>query len=214
MSTKPGWYPSPEDGSVEIYFDGTQWTGEKRERVETPAVPAAEKSYSFSVPIPAKYLTKKNLIAVVAVLALLIGGGTVVKVGLDYQSNKRAAAARAAEAKAALEAQIALDRIKNDVTWVPSGYTPWSDDKSIAWKWDRSAGNDCYSCRYWTVEVVSKLGCSGGVYGEMNILQNGTVVDYTNDTLSYLSPGQKGRLSFETYRDGTFTGRLTELTCR
>jgi Protein of unknown function (DUF2510) len=213
MSTKPGWYPSPEDGSVEIYFDGTQWTGEKRERVEAAELPAAEKSYSFSVPIPAKYLTKKNLIAVVAVLALLIGGGTVVKVGLDYQSNKRAAAARAAEAKAALEAQIALDRIKNDVTWVPTGYYPWSEDKSIAYKWVK-VNNDCYSCIYWTLEVVSKLGCSGGVYGEMNILQNGIVVDYTNDTLSYLAPGQKGRLSFETYRDGTFTGRLTELTCR
>ncbi|CAN2190478.1 Domain of unknown function DUF2510 [Candidatus Nanopelagicaceae bacterium] len=214
MSTKPGWYPSPEDSSVEIYFDGAIWTGEKRDRNANPVVQQGEKSYSFSIPVPSKYLQKKKIIAALVALAVLITGTTAVKAGLDYQSNKKAAAARAAEHQAALEAQIALDKIKNDVTWVPSGYTPWSDDKSIAWKWDRSAGNDCYSCRYWTVEVVSKLGCSGGVYAEMNILQNGTVIDYTNDTLSYLAPGQKGRLSLETYKEGSFTGTLTELTCR
>jgi hypothetical protein len=213
MSTKPGWYPSPDDSSVEIYFDGTIWTGEKRERIENPVVQQGEKSYSFSIPVPSKYLQKKRIIAIVAALAVLITGGAVVKVGLDYQANKKAAAARAAERQAALEAQIALDKIKNDTTWVPTGYYPWSEDKSIAYKWVK-VNNDCYSCIYWTLEVVSKLGCSGGVYGEMNILQNGVVVDYTNDTLSYLSPGQKGRLSFETYRDGTFTGRLTELNCR
>ena len=213
MSTKPGWYPSPEDSSVEIYFDGTIWTGEKRDRVEAAAVQQGEKSYSFSIPVPSKYLQKKKIIAVVAALAVLIAGGSLVKVGLDHQASKKAAAARAAERQAALEAQIALDKIKNDVTWVPAGYTPWTEDKSIAYKWVR-VNNDCYSCIYWTAEVVSKLGCSGGVYGEMNIMQNGIVVDYTNDTLSYLSPGQKGRLSFETYRDGTFTGRMTELTCR
>ena len=213
MSTKPGWYPSPEDSSVEIYFDGTIWTGEKRDRVEVAAVQPGEKSYSFSIPVPSKYLQKKKIIAAAVALAVLITGITAVKVGLDYQSNKKAVAARAAERQAALEAQIALDKIKNDVTWVPAGYTPWTEDKSIAYKWVR-VNNDCYSCIYWTAEVVSKLGCSGGVYGEMNIMQNGIVVDYTNDTLSYLSPGQKGRLSFETYRDGTFTGRMTELTCR
>jgi hypothetical protein len=48
----------------------------------------------------------------------------------------------------------------------------------------------------------------------MNIEKNGIVVSYSNDTLNYLGPYQAGRLSFETYIDGSITGDLTELNCR
>ena len=137
--------------------------------------------------------------------------------GYTIHSNNVKAEKEAIRAELALKAyeeELEAERIRNDVTWVPDGYYAWPDDKSIAYKWVSDAGNDCYSCRYWTMEVVSKYGCSGGVYGEMNIEKNGVVVGYTNDTINYLGPFQSGRLSFEHYGEGTHTGELIELNCR
>jgi len=157
--------------------------------------------------------SKRSLIIVlVVVLSLLVVGVG----GYTIHSNNVKAEKEAIRAELALKAyqeEQEAERIRNDVTWVPDGYYPWPDDKSIAYKWV-DAGNDCYSCRYWTMEVVSKYGCSDGVYGEMNIEKNGVVVGYTNATINYLSPFQAGRLSFETYIEGSITADPTELKCR
>ena len=87
---------------------------------------------------------------------------------------------------------------------------------SLYLKWIDGAGNDCYDCRYWTLEVISKNGCYDGIYGELNIQNKstGVVISYANDSLNYLGPLQAGRLTFETYIDGSITGDLTELNCR
>jgi len=153
------------------------------------------------------------IIALVVVLSLLVvgvGGYTI------HSNNVKAEkeAIRAELALIAYQEELEAERIRNDVTWVPDGYYAWPDDKSIAYKWISNAGNDCYSCRYWTMEVVSKYGCSDGVYGEMNIEKNGVVVGFTNDTINYLGPFQAGRLSFETYIEGSITADPTELKCR
>ena len=137
--------------------------------------------------------------------------------GYTIHSNNVKAEKEAIRAELALKAyqeELEAERIRNDVTWVPDGYYAWTDDKSVAYKWIEGAGNDCYDCRYWTLEVISKYGCSDGLYGEMNIEKNGIVVSYSNDTLNYLGPYQAGRLSFETYIEGSITGDLTELNCR
>jgi len=158
--------------------------------------------------------SKRSLIiALVVVLSLLVvgvGGYTI------HSNNVKAEkeAIRAELALIAYQEELEAERIRNDVTWVPDGYYAWPDDKSIAYKWISNAGNDCYSCRYWTMEVVSKYGCSDGVYGEMNIEKNGVVVGFTNDTINYLGPFQAGRLSFETYIEGSITADPTELKCR
>lgn len=214
MSTKPGWYPDPQDESGEIYFDGATWTGEKRSKQDAESAVPSESQFSFTLPIPSKFLQKNRIVAALSILMITILGITVLNVQLDKQARKKAAIERAEQAKIELEARLALERIKNDVTWVPEGYTPWSEDKSIAFKWVNGAGNDCYSCTYWTVDVVAKNGCTNGVYAEMNIKKSGIVVSYTNDSLSYLEPYQTGRLSFETYEKGSLQGSLTELNCR
>ena len=137
--------------------------------------------------------------------------------GYTIHSNNVKAEKEAIRAELALKAyeeELEAERIRNDVTWVPSGYFAWTEDKSIAYKWIPNADNDCYDCRYWTLEVIAKWGCSEGVYGEMNIEKNGVVVSYANDTLNYLGPFQSGRLSFEHYGEGTHTGELIELNCR
>lgn len=159
-------------------------------------------------------VSKRSLVIALSVVLTLIVVGVG---GYTIHSNNVKAEKEAIRAELALKAyqeELEAERIRNDVTWVPDGYYAWTDDKSVAYKWINSAGNDCYDCRYWTLEVVSKYGCSDGLYGEMNIEKNGIVVSYSNDTLNYLGPYQAGRLSFETYIDGSITGDLTELNCR
>jgi hypothetical protein len=159
-------------------------------------------------------VSKRSLIIALTVVLTLIVVGVG---GYTIHSNNVKAEKEAIRAELALKAyqeELEAERIRNDVTWVPDGYYAWTDDKSVAYKWIEGAGNDCYDCRYWTLEVVSKYGCSDGLYGEMNIEKNGIVVSYSNDTLNYLGPYQAGRLSFETYIDGSITGDLTELNCR
>ena len=159
-------------------------------------------------------VSKRSLIiALSAVLTLIVVGVG----GYTIHSNNVKAEKEAIRAELALKAyqeELEAERIRNDVTWVPDGYYAWTEDKSVAYKWINGAGNDCYDCRYWTLEVVSKNGCYDGLYGEMNIEKNGIVVSYSNDTLNYLGPYQAGRLSFETYIEGSITGDLTELNCR
>ena len=159
-------------------------------------------------------VSKRSLIIALSVVLTLIVVGVG---GYTIHSNNVKAEKEAIRAELALKAyqeELEAERIRNDVTWVPDGYYAWTDDKSVAYKWINGAGNDCYDCRYWTLEVVSKYGCSDGLYGEMNIEKNGIVVSYSNDTLNYLGPYQAGRLSFETYIEGSITGDLTELNCR
>ena len=159
-------------------------------------------------------VSKRSLIIALSVVLTLIVVGVG---GYTIHSNNVKAEKEAIRAELALKAyqeELEAERIRNDVTWVPDGYYAWTDDKSVAYKWINGAGNDCYDCRYWTLEVISKYGCSDGLYGEMNIEKNGVVVSYSNDTLNYLGPYQAGRLSFETYIDGSITGDLTELNCR
>ena len=159
-------------------------------------------------------VSKRSLIIALSVVLALIVVGVG---GYTIHSNNVKAEKEAIRAELALKAyqeELEAERIRNDVTWVPDGYYAWTDDKSVAYKWINGAGNDCYDCRYWTLEVISKYGCSDGLYGEMNIEKNGIVVSYSNDTLNYLGPYQAGRLSFETYIEGRITGDLTELNCR
>jgi hypothetical protein len=87
--------------------------------------------------------------------------------------------------------------------------------KGLAGKWTRDYV-DCYGCSYWTLDVVSKNGCPSGVYVEMSILRDGVAVDWTNDSLSSLSPGQKGKLEFRAYLSGSgsnYTGSISESSC-
>lgn len=98
--------------------------------------------------------------------------------------------------------------------WYPRGFEEYTD--GLAYRWIDGAGVDCYSrCWYWTMEVVAESGCPSGLYGELTIEKNGTAIDWTNDSLPGLRPGQKGRLQFVTYADAAYggTGSLAELNC-
>lgn len=104
-------------------------------------------------------------------------------------------------------------RLANSAPWYPNGYFDVGD--GLAGKWTRDYVN-CYGCSYWTMDVVSKNGCPSGVYVEMSILRDGVAVDWTNDSLSSLSPGQQGKLEFRAYLSGSgsnYTGSISESSC-
>jgi hypothetical protein len=96
--------------------------------------------------------------------------------------------------------------------WAPDGYTQIGDN--IAFKWIEPWGDPCggSECIFWRAEVVTNTGCPGGVYAEINLLSGNSVVDWTNETLSALSPDQIGELVFKIYGRGSTPGAIAELT--
>lgn len=98
--------------------------------------------------------------------------------------------------------------------WYPEDYFEITSD--LAGKWNTFEGSwPCSSCGFWKMKVISKMGCPAGVYVELNITQNGVVVDWTNDTLASLAPGATGQLVFENYPFiPNARGEITEANCR
>lgn len=97
--------------------------------------------------------------------------------------------------------------------WYPKGYSPLGSELAINWV---ERGHDCYSCYQWDAKVVSQYGCPTSLYIEMNIeTSGGTVVDWTNDVVSSLAPGQKANMRFQSYLDGygTLSASITDYSC-
>jgi hypothetical protein len=97
--------------------------------------------------------------------------------------------------------------------WYPEGYQLWLSDPSLAWKWDNSYRESCYDCNYAAIKVVARDGCSGDLYGEVDWLQSGVAVDYSNDITSSVAPGEVNRLVFEEYPSDYYTVRMSTLEC-
>jgi len=95
--------------------------------------------------------------------------------------------------------------------WQPKGYELWED--GLAWRW---ANGDCgYGDYCWGMLVRSQYGCPDGLYAEINIEDNGVVIDYSNDSVGSLPAATAAKLEFRHFGDsGTLSGVLTELNCR
>lgn len=107
---------------------------------------------------------------------------------------------------------ITRPKLQPAKNWYPKGYNVRPDGE-LAFKFVRS-NPDCYSCSAAAVNVVSKNGCPGGIYAEANVLDSaGTVIDWTNDSVPSLAPGQKARLNFTTYQDNADTIQIVDMTC-
>lgn len=98
--------------------------------------------------------------------------------------------------------------------WMPSGFSEYGQDLAFRWVTDAPPPNCGPKCKYFTIEITSKYGCPSGVYVELNITSNGTVVDWTNDSLPALNSGQLGQLQFITYDQNADSGQIVTMTCR
>lgn len=106
--------------------------------------------------------------------------------------------------------------IVEDTSWVPSGFDLYVNDANVAWRWGTSKETKCTyssgSC--WTAMIITKNGCPSSLYGEIAILDNSdTQIDYTNDTASSVIPGQKVKLTFDSFNEQSRKARLTKLSC-
>jgi hypothetical protein len=100
-----------------------------------------------------------------------------------------------------------------DTSWIPAGYTAYSSDSDVAWKWSAKGS---YTCPYGSclqIEVVSKNGCDN-LYTEASLLDaSNNNVGYTNATTSSLQPMQKALLMFSSYNEDVESFRLSKISC-
>ena len=103
-----------------------------------------------------------------------------------------------------------------DSSWIPSGFDAWPGDADLAWRWGTRSETKCTyssgSC--WSVMIVSKYGCPSSLYGEINLFDRSDIqIGYTNDSLSTVQPGQKVKLTFDTFNEDANTANVAKLSC-
>ncbi len=106
-----------------------------------------------------------------------------------------------------------------DTSWVPSGFTVWSGNPNIAWRWAKS---NTFTCSNGVgcieAEFLSQNGCPSGLYAAINWLdappdQNGSVVSYANATLPSLLAMQVAKLRFDDIEGISKSGQMAEIRC-
>lgn len=79
-------------------------------------------------------------------------------------------------------------------------------------KWDANT-SDSFAVT-WNLRVVSRTGCSNGVYVEANVMDSSnTVVAFTNDMLPSLPANQEAVLQLTSTAQGQLTVRTTKASC-
>ena len=130
--------------------------------------------------------------------SLFIGGGIGAASAAAIAARKASDAALA-EQKELRERNAATARAA-EAAFVAEGWTEQEDGIYTRWCTQTCSKTGVIGDNtYGLMEVYAKDRAAGDIYAQVNLLQNGVVVGYTNDTL-FLSQGQKGILTFDTYR--------------
>ena len=166
---------------------------------------------------PLSKLSRNQKIAalLVASILLVISGS----IGFNNYSEVQERNRIAAEAKAKADAEAAafqaeLDAYKaavRDNSWVPSGFTKFTENPYMAFKKD---GRSCESYGMCLpFELVTSKYCSS-VYISANLTSNGTVVDFTNDTASGISAGTRVKMKLQWTEDYGDDTDFVDVNCR
>jgi hypothetical protein len=105
-----------------------------------------------------------------------------------------------------------------DTTWVPAGFTIWSGNPSIAWRWSNQSSYSCSDYGCVSAEFVSNVGCPSGLYAAINWLDapvgtGGSVVSYANATLPSLQTLQVAKLKFDDIEGTGKSAQMATITC-
>jgi hypothetical protein len=163
---------------------------------------------SSADPHTSKVAKGPKLIALVAVAVstvLLITGIVSNKLGFDQTLRS---------IDAIVNNNTYTDTTTTDSSWVPAGYTQWTEDPSLAFQFNNSAscqsdyGNGCFM-----LDVVTSGTCSS-VYGDMDLTDsNGAYVNSTSASGGALYSGDTMTLEFDD-PDGSAThAKITSLVC-
>lgn len=103
----------------------------------------------------------------------------------------------------------------DDTSWVPDNFTAYSDDSNVAWRWLKKSEYDCeYGDYCFGMMVTTRDGCPNSLYAEITLFdQDDIQIGYTNESVGSVSARGKAKLIFETYQDGTESGRVAEISC-
>lgn len=164
---------------------------------EQPVISASE--------VPGKWFSKskKGLVAVSGVLVVgIVASLAVVSI------NRANELAQLEEFNRTLQELTPSEPVSD---WAPAGYKYHELNPDIAYKKRKSdcSGSDtCFS-----FFVFSRTGCPGGLYMEANVLVDGVIEEWSNDSLAGLPAFQKGKMSldFNTNQNGTL--QWTEVNC-
>jgi hypothetical protein len=123
--------------------------------------------------------------------------------------------ATAASRAAALDsAQTDVVALAQNVPWYPKGYSAWSSDETVAWKWQDNVSCDAYTPACWGMDVITQNGCSSSLYAEIAIKdRSGAQIDYSNDTTGGLAAMTRAKLTFQSFDDAASTAELTDINC-
>lgn len=215
MNTQPGWFPDPSDPTVEVFFDGESWTGEKRAKTQNAEKTDKSKEISFSLPISPNFFSKKRILIGVGILALAITGTTFANV----QSEKAAKEARVQAAveraeKEAAELAAEAKRIRDeraDYSWVPSGFNKFGLNNNMAYKKIGYDAAGCYSTCF-GFQVVSRDYCTS-ISIEANILRNGVILDTDSDYASNIPAGTRTVMKIVSSAASSWTASFTKAEC-
>ena len=123
-----------------------------------------------------------------------------VRKNLEAEEAKRIAAANAAEAKFKAEGWFELE---------PGIYGRWCTETC-------STAEVIGDQAYWLMEVWAKDRAAGDVYAQINVIRNGVIIGWTNDT-AYIGAGQRAVLTFGKYgldNSGQYTAELVKFNAR
>ena len=118
----------------------------------------------------------------------------------ELEAQRKAYAARVEAEEKARQARYAEQRRKAEAKFKAEGW--WEQRPGIFVRWCTDtcdSGGVIGNGTYALMEVWAKDRAAGDIYAQVNLLRNGVVSGWTNDTL-FLSKGQKGVLTFDTYR--------------
>lgn len=119
-------------------------------------------------------------------------------------------------ASKALDSKLSTLKTRSEnLPWYPKDFSTWSGDPTLAWRWAEKNEFRCsYGDRCQAIFVASNIGCPNGLYAKINILDaSGVIVDYSNDLLTGIRPGEVAKMQFEFFTRGAGSTRLEELSC-
>ena len=163
-------------------------------------------------------LTKKRvaLISVALVPVLLLGGYFGVNKFSQIQEQNRIAAeakAKAAAEAAALKAELdAYSKALKDNSWLPSGYTKFPTNPYMAYKKNTDSCASYGVC--FPFDLITNKYCSS-VYISANLVKNGVVYGFTNDTASGISSGTRVKMKMQ-FTEEVYPSQVSwvDVTCR
>jgi hypothetical protein len=112
-------------------------------------------------------------------------------------------------------AKNSVTSLAASVPWYPDGYTEWTTDSNVAYKWDDNPVCTASGGWCWQLKVIAATGCANGLDVSMDLLDSaGTVIDSTSGSLTSLGAMRQDSVELDTYEEAVKTGTLTTISCQ